>query len=105
MRAGKLDQTITLQRFTHTVSAWGEPIEDWTDVATVKAELVTDTAKEYLAAYGAREEAVRVFRCRFKGELTTKDAVVHDGLRLNIRELVPIPRRRGVEIRCEEPRT
>lgn len=40
MRSGALDRTIRIQSFTSTDDEFGNVIESWTDMATVRAQLL-----------------------------------------------------------------
>jgi SPP1 family predicted phage head-tail adaptor len=100
MRAGKLDRTITIERRAETLDAYGVPSESWTTLATVRAELVQSSTREFLAAYGTEAEPATVFRIRYVAGLTTADRVTYAGEALNIVELKETGRRRGLEIRC-----
>jgi integrase len=55
MQAGKLDRFITLERRTETVTASGAVTETWAPVATLRAELVRQSADEFLAGPGEIE--------------------------------------------------
>jgi len=101
MRAGKLDRVITIQRFTSTVDDDGTPIQTWTDVATVRAQLVQSSTDEYIAARGAVDTAVVIFRMRWLDGITNADRVSYDDTLFNLKEIKEIGRRKGLELRCE----
>ena len=101
MRAGSLDRVITIQRFTSTVDDDGTPVQAWTDVATVRAQLVEASTDEYIAARGAVDKAVVIFRVRWLGDITNADRVMYDGTAFNLKETKEIGRRKGLELRCE----
>lgn len=98
MRAGKLDQQITVQRFTTVIDDYGTPVETWTDVATVRAQIIQASTTEFIQG-GARDDTVMIFRTRHIEDITTADRVVYDGDEFNIKELKPIGRRKGLDIR------
>lgn len=100
MRAGNLDRTITVQSFTSTVNEYGTPIETWTDVATVRAQIITSSTEEFLTG-GASDTTSIIFRTRYFAGVTTSSQVVYEGGNYNIREVKEIGRRRGLELRCE----
>lgn len=102
MRAGKLDRSITIQRFTSTVNEYGTPVQDWTDLATVRAQIVQASTEEFIRAYGASDKTVIIFRLRLLDDVTNADRVKYgDGPHFNIKEIKEIGRRRGLELRCE----
>ncbi|TIX27741.1 head-tail adaptor protein [Mesorhizobium sp.] len=107
MRAGKLDRTITLQRAVDTVAPSGAVSSAWTDLETVRAELIQATADEAATGFGEAETVLRAFRIRWlaNAEITTADRVLYAGAAYGINDIVEIGRRRGLELRCERIRT
>lgn len=100
MRAGKLDKTITLQRFTSTVDEYGTPIEAWADLATVRAQLVQSTTEEFMRGWGASSEAAIVFRIRHIEGITLADRVSYQGRAYDLKEIKELGRREGLDLRC-----
>lgn len=100
MKAGKLVHIITVERATASINAAGTPTTSWTGVATLRAEIVEQSTEEFIRNHGASEEAVIVFRTRFVAGITTADRVSFDGTAFNLREVVEIGRRKGLELRC-----
>ena len=101
MRAGTLDRTISIQRATSTVAPAGTVSEAWATVAIVRAELVSLGATEQSAAFGEAETVGLVLRTRYLAGLTTADRVLLDGEAFNLKAIVEIGRRRGLELRIE----
>jgi SPP1 family predicted phage head-tail adaptor len=101
MRAGKLDRTITLQRLTRTVSPAGTVTETWADLATVRAELVSNTVTEAGTGYGEADNSALTFRIRYLADLTTEDRVLYQGAALDLAGILELGRRRALELRCE----
>lgn len=99
MRAGKLDKLIRLQRFTSTVDEFGTPVEAWSDLAELRAQVVQSSTEEFIRA-GAESDTVIIFRTRFLNGVTTADRVVLAGDAYDVKELKEIGRRQGLEIRC-----
>lgn len=101
MRAGKLDQSITIQRFTNTVDDYGTPVQSWTDTVTVRAQVIQQSTEEFIrGAQGASDETAIIFRTRWIEDITTADRVSFDGEKFNIKELKPIGRRKRLDIRA-----
>lgn len=100
MRAGNLDRSITVQSFTSTVNEYGTPIETWTDVATVRAQIIQSSTEEFLTS-GATDETVIIFRTRYFAGVTTSSQVLYEGQTFNVREVKEIGRRKGLDLRCE----
>lgn len=100
MPAGKLDRIITLERKTETVADTGSVVSAWTTFATVRAEIINQTASEFLTGYGEAEAGTVVFRIRFLSGITTADRITHAGQQYNIKEVIEIGRRRWLELRA-----
>lgn len=100
MRAGKLDKSITVQQFTNTVDEYGTPVMTWTDLATVRAQIVQATTEEFIRGFGASDETVIVFRIRWLDGMQLADRIMFDGRAPNLKEIKEIDRRRGLELRC-----
>jgi SPP1 family predicted phage head-tail adaptor len=101
VRAGKLDRTIEIQRSTKAVAAAGTVSEAWVTIATLRAELVSLAAIENAAPFGDAEIPALTLRIRYVDAITTADRVIFDGEAFNIRSIVEIRRRRGLELRVE----
>lgn len=102
MRAGKLDQSIQIVRQGGWVDdGYGNQIPvGETVVATLRAQIIQASTEEFMRAWGASSEAVLVFRARYVDGVTLADKVRHDGSDFNLKEIKPIGRRRGLELRC-----
>lgn len=100
MRAGKLDRFITIERKSETVSDSGSVVAAWTEIATTRAEIVKASADEFLTGFGEAERGTTVFRLRYRDGVTTADRIIFDGIAHDIKEIVEIGRRRGLEIRA-----
>lgn len=101
MRAGKMDRTITIESMTEVLDEFGNPIPTWTDLATVRAQIVQASTDEFIRAYGASAETVIVFRIRWRSDVTMDCRITYDGNVHDIIELKEIGRKRGLEIRCK----
>ncbi|MDW9626495.1 phage head closure protein [Sinorhizobium meliloti] len=99
MRAGRLDRSITIQRSTYEIDPAGSPVYTWTDIATVRAEIVQASTEEFIRSYGASDETLVIFRIRFLDGVTNADRVTFEGEHHNIKEVKEIRRRRGLELR------
>ncbi len=100
MRAGKLDRSITIQRETSTVNDYGTPVKVWSDIATLRAEIVQASTEEFIRGWGASDETVIIFRTRYLSGVTLADRIVYGGAAHNLKEIKEIGRRRGLELRC-----
>lgn len=101
IRSGKLDRQITLERQTETVAASGAVSKAWATFATVRAEVVQQSATEYLTGLGDAENNTVMFRIRYLAGVTTADRVTFEGTAYDLKEIAEIGRRRALELRCE----
>lgn len=100
MQAGKLVHVIEVQSLATTVNEAGTPAQTWTKKATLRAELVTEAAEEFIRGSGASEETAIVFRTRYLPGITLEDRVRFNGQSFNIKSVLPLGRRKGLELRC-----
>lgn len=102
MQAGKLDRRITIQEPVVSQDGYGEPIATrWSDVATVRAQVIPVSGREYFDAAAVRAEKTTRFRIRWRRGVTETQRIVYDGRNYNIRSIVEIGRREGLEIAAE----
>jgi head-tail adaptor len=112
MRAGDLDRTITLQRRTVATNDAGTQTETWTDLATVRAQLLPTEPPTSPAApkkvattesdqsFGFQDVAILVFRVRWRDYgLTGSDRVTYSGEPYQVIGTTEIGRRVGLDIR------
>lgn len=97
MRAGDLDQRVTVERFTSTQDELGQPIESWAPLFTCWAAVEPLTGREFIAAQAAQSEVTARIRMRFRPWMTAEDRVIHDGKTYNIVSVVD-PRSQGREL-------
>lgn len=102
MRAGKMVHVIEIQQASMTVNAAGTPVQTWSKLATLRAELIEQGTEEFLRGAGDTSVTTLAFRTRHVGGITTDHRVSFDGAAFDIEEIVPIGRRRGLELRCKE---
>ncbi|WP_299648569.1 phage head closure protein [uncultured Jannaschia sp.] len=100
MRAGKLDRLIVVQRASYAANDVGTPETLWTDHLRLRAEVVAQSAGEFLAAGGDTEKRMAVFRIRWMADLTSEDRVLFRDVAHDITDIVEIERGRVLELRC-----
>jgi SPP1 family predicted phage head-tail adaptor len=100
MRAGRLDQTIFIQRVSTDVNAAGTPVETWSTVMTLRAQIMQGSTEEFLSAAGAEAQTATVFRIWYCEGLRLSDRVAHGDRLFDIKELREIGRRAGLDIRA-----
>lgn len=102
MKSGRLDTPIKIQRRSVTVDPTGAQLEMWSDLVTLRAELLKQTGREFVSSGAGFTERRAVFRARFANGPTTDDRLVSDGLVFDIVDIREIGRRRGLEFHCVE---
>ena len=90
MQAGRLDQRVTVERFTSTQDELGQPIEAWAPLFTCWAAVEPLTGREYLAAQAAVSEVTARIRMRFRPWMTAEDRVIHNGTTYGIESLIDV---------------
>jgi SPP1 family predicted phage head-tail adaptor len=83
-----------------TVTPSGGVVTAWTNLDMVRAEIVTQSASEFLTGFGEAEAGTIVFRIRYLPGITTADRVSYDGKSYDLKEVAEIGRRRGLELRA-----
>lgn len=104
MRAGKLDREITIQRSTRVRDDSGNSVYTWSDIATLRAQIVQASTEEFIRGWGASDETVIIFRVRWLDGIQLSDRILLDGRIHNLKEIKEIGRRRGLELRSIEVR-
>ena len=90
MKAGQLDQRVTVERFSRTEDELGQPIEAWAPLFTCWAAVEPLTGREYIAAQAAVSEVTARIRMRFRPWMTAEDRVIHNGTTYNIVSLIDV---------------
>ena len=90
MKAGQLDQRVTVERFSSTEDELGQPIEAWAPLFTCWAAVEPLTGREYIAAQAAVSEVTARIRMRFRPWMTAQDRVIHNGTTYGIESLVDV---------------
>lgn len=100
--AGRLQHRISIEREAEIVTSAGHVRKTWAPVATVRAEIKNLSSDEFLAGFGDadRQSAVFIIRWVPGVEITSADRIQHNGRTYNIKGVVEIGRKRGLELRA-----
>ena len=90
MKAGPLDQRVTVERFTSTQDELGQPIEAWAPLFTCWAAVEPLTGREYIAAAAAVSEVTAKIRLRYRPGVLGTDRVIHDGTVYQIESVIDV---------------
>ena len=88
MRAGQLDQRVTVERLEEGVDELGQPVSTWIALVTVWAAVEPLTGREYIAAAAAVSEVTTRIRLRYRPGITPADRVNHEGKLYGITSLI-----------------
>ena len=100
MQAGKLNRVIFIDRPTTTLSENRVPVIAWTNIATLRAEVLQHAVEEAEADNGERDTDNIVFRTRFFTGLKTEDRIRFMGRIYNVKGWTEIGMRSGLEIKA-----
>ena len=88
MRAGELDQRVTLERFGEYKDASGAWTEGWATVGTFWAAVLPLTGREVIAADAVTAIGdVRIIM-RYRPGITPADRLTHKGKQMNITAVI-----------------
>ena len=101
MRAGNLDRTIFIERKTVALNDYGAPVESWTQLAMMRAQLLQNSMDDREGARGHSTDATVTFRTRWLDGVTLEDRVSYAGHAYTIRQIKELGRRAGLDLLCE----
>lgn len=100
MRAGQLDQRVTLQSRSVTTDAMGQETITWLDIATVWAQCQAVRGREFFAAAQVQQEQTIKVRIRYRADVSMLTRLVWQGRAHDITGVVPVGRKEMLEIMC-----
>ena len=100
MRAGDLDQRVTIQARSVATDAMGQDTITWVDVATVWAQCHAVRGREFFAAAQVQQEQTVKMRIRWRADVSTMNRVVWEGRAHDVTGVVPVGRRDMLELMC-----
>lgn len=101
MRAGKLRARITIQQRGTSQDGAGQPVISWTAFATVWANKIEQSGRQFLAAGAMQNEAKSVFTIRYFAGVIPSMRISYGGLFYDIVDVSdPDGRLREMVIAC-----
>lgn len=79
MKAGQLDQRVSITRLVQGQDEIGQPINAWAPVFTTWAAVEPLAGREFFAAGGGQSEVSTRIRLRYRPGVTSADRVTHEG--------------------------
>lgn len=103
MKAGQLDQRVTIQRRTMVQNPnTGAMVESWAPLFTTWAAVTPLVGREYLAAAALVAEVTARVRMRYRPGITAADRIVHDGKVYGITSVADVhSSRRELQLMCK----
>ncbi|WJF91998.1 phage head closure protein [Paraburkholderia bonniea] len=89
MRAGDLNRRVAIQKTGGGFDDLGQPVEGWTDVATVWGNVKMLAGKEVLVADADVGRATASIRIRYRTDITNGMRAIVDGVIFNILQSLP----------------
>lgn len=104
LRAGQLRHLITIQQRTNTRDEYGQPIPAWATFATVWAEVLDMTGREFVESQEARAAEVSVtVIIRYLAGVKPTMRIIHSSRTLQIAAVLdPEGRSRMLQLMCRE---
>lgn len=102
MNPGKLNRRIVLQSRSYSKDATGAGVETWATLATVWAELLTQSQRESLVADADRNTDDSTFRIRWRSGLTSEGLrVSYGGRYYNVTGITEEGIKNGLLLECQ----
>ena len=106
MRAGRMIHTITLERRSTTQDSTGQPLDSWSSLATVRADVQPVKGSEYFAGSGEKSDIthrVRIWYQSALADLAARDRVVFGSRYFDIQSVINVDERnREFHLMCVE---
>ena len=102
MNPGRLRHKVTFQQNKPIELPSGTYVDDWEDIATVRAEVKLISGRELLSAEAELSEiTVRVW-LRYRPDITPACRMVYRGLNYDIQSVIPDVKYTRLELLCKQ---
>ena len=98
MIIGLLDRRVKIQALTTAADGAGQPVETWSDIATVWARVRPFRGGERFLARQVVGQAVTTFEIRHRAGVTILNRLVYAGRSWDIHDVREVGRREGLEL-------
>jgi len=99
---GDLDRRIIIQNYTSSVDAHGQPIQTWTNFATVWAGVNFKGGSEGFMAEKLTATADLTFTIRYITGIDEKSRIVYNSVNYDIQTIAEVDRKRYLEISAKK---
>lgn len=96
-----LDQRVTIRTLGTGVDGLGQPVQTWTDVCTSWANVRYASGAESIKADSDTSTVRASIRIRYRSGITAAMRVVHSGITLEIKAVLPSQRQGYLDLVCE----
>jgi head-tail adaptor len=102
-RVGQMDRVVTIQRVTATtIDGFGEPVQTWTDLVTLRAKKLGGVATDETRTDIAVTDTVVKLQTYYYDGLTLEDRATYESGTYTLKSISEIGRRRGLEIHIDK---
>jgi len=102
MKAGQLDQRISVERLVEGYDELGQPINTWLPIVQTWAHVQPLVGREYIAAGALLSEVTARVRMRYRPGITAADRVIHNGKVYGITSVADVhSSRRELQLMCK----
>lgn len=103
MNPGEFRHTITFQELSTMQNDYGEPIDEWKDIATTKAAIYPISGKEFYAAETVNSEVSHKINMRYKSGLKPSMRIKFGSRYFNIISIINFQERNiMLQLMCKE---
>lgn len=101
MNIGKLRYRIAIQEPGSNQDDYGNIVDDWQDVATIWADIVPVSGREYFGANQQNSETSYKIYIRYLDGITAKMRILHDGVVYEILAVLADKRAGYITLMCK----
>ncbi|MBD2782858.1 phage head closure protein [Xenorhabdus szentirmaii] len=101
MRAGRLRHRVTIEKQTSSRTPSGSVIREWSDVASVWAEVRPISGRELVASGAVLTEVTIRIWLRYRADITTSHRIIYQGNSFAITVVIPNAQHTRLELLCK----
>lgn len=99
----RLNKRVTIKQLTTTVDEYGQPLEEWTDIATVWAGIEPLQGREFFSAMQENAEVTTRIRIRYREGIDRTMIVDYNGTQFEILYIIhPEFAKKELQLMCKE---
>lgn len=102
MRAGRLRNRITIQQKVSGKDDFGQDIDQWVDVCTVRAEIRDISGKEYQSSQAEQSQTDCKILIRHRNDIKTDMRVFSNGIYYDIKAVLKDIKKTRLELPCQK---